>query len=119
MFKGKNLPICKPNDKLLNILHDLSEKQCGCLIIVDDESRLLGVFTDGDLRRAIQRKGPLVLESTVQELMTSKPRFIRPEYLAFDALKVMEDHFITSLPVIENERVIGLIRMHDIIQSRL
>lgn len=119
MFQGKNLPLCKPNDKLLHILHELSEKQCGCLLVVDDHFGLLGVFTDGDLRRAIQHKGTNVLESTIQELMTSKPHFITPSQLAFDALKKMEDHFITTLPVIENDQVIGLIRMHDIIQSRL
>ncbi|HEX2582532.1 MAG TPA: KpsF/GutQ family sugar-phosphate isomerase [Chlamydiales bacterium] len=122
MFKGSAVPVCRDTDKLIDQLHEFSTKQCGCLIITDENSQLQGIFTDGDLRRAIQLKGPRALESTLRELMTFSPKSISSEKLAIDAVQVMEEdpnRLITVLPVLEGAKVVGLIRMHDIIQAGL
>ena len=120
MLKEGALPLCKPSDKLIAVLHELSLKRCGCLVIADEKQRLQGIFTDGDLRRALQNMGSSVLEKTLAELMTKSPKWITSDQLAIQAVKAMEEdpaRLITVLPVVEKGRVVGLIRMHDILQK--
>jgi arabinose-5-phosphate isomerase len=93
------------------------------VLIVQSDQFLQGIFTDGDLRRALQNHGVAALEQTMEELMTKTPRTIAPHELAVRALQVMEGDQkkpITVLPVVSEERkVVGLVKMHDIIQSGL
>lgn len=123
MLTGNDLPLCTPQDKLLDTLVELSNKKCGCVLIVDANKTLLGIFTDGDLRRALQKHGPKALDTSMQELMTKTGRSISEDKMAIDALQLMEadqKHPITVLPVISEQRcVVGLIKMHDILQSGL
>lgn len=123
MLKDQDLPLCAPQDKLLETLVTLSNKRCGCVMIVDAQGKLQGIFTDGDLRRALQKYGPQALECRMQELMTSTPRAIAPSEKAINALQLMESDQkrpITVLPVVSDEqKVEGLIKMHDILQSGL
>ncbi len=121
MLKGNAVPICRPEDKLVDTLVELSNKQCGCVLVVDNQKKLLGIFTDGDLRRTLQGKGGSALESKMEEVMTLTARWIGPDTLAWDAMKAMESDQkrpIMVLPVLEEDKtVIGLIKMHDIVQS--
>lgn len=123
MLKGNDVPIAKPKDKLVDTLVELSNKRCGCVMIVDSDMKLLGIFTDGDLRRSLQKLGSGVLEATMQEVMTKAARFIQSEEMASAALTLMEadqKHPITVLPVVNEElKVVGLIKMHDVVQSGL
>jgi len=122
MVKGSSIPLCRPTDKLVDQLHKFSAMQCGCLVVADEKQQLQGIFTDGDLRRAIEKKGPLALESTLAELMTASPKTISHEKMAVDAIYTMEEEpkrLITVLPVLQGMKVVGLIRMHDIIQAGL
>lgn len=123
MLTGKKLPLCKAEDKLSDILIELSNKRCGCVLVVDDHMMLRGIFTDGDLRRALQGKGPNVLDLTMEQLMTCSPKYIGPSQLAIDAMHTMESdqkNAITCLPVLEeSKKVLGLIKLHDIVQSGL
>lgn len=123
MLKGDDIPRADPHSKLLDILVELSNKRCGCVLVLDPSHVLQGIFTDGDLRRALQKYGPKALESSIQMLMTRNPRYISSEEMAYQALSVMEAdqlHPVTALPVIDsNHRVVGLIKMHDIVQSGL
>lgn len=120
MLKEEAIPTCSPSDLLIAVLHELSVKRCGCLLIVDHNHHLLGIFTDGDLRRAIQAKGADALKSPMASLMTECPKAISAEELAFKAMQRMEEdpaHPITVMPVLQGERVVGLLRMHDILQA--
>ncbi len=120
MVSGASLPLCAPLDVLGSVLVELSNKQCGCICVVDDATRLLGIFTDGDLRRALQKLGPAALGATMGALMTAAPRTTTPDVLAYEAMRTMEadqKHPITVLPVVDDTRCIGLIKMHDILQS--
>lgn len=122
MLTGKKLPIAKPQEPLVEVLIELTDKRCGCLLIIDNEDRLLGIFTDGDLRRALQKEGGAVLERTVDEFMSARPKQIHPESMALEAMQLMEadqKHPITVLPVTLENKLVGLIRMHDILQSGL
>lgn len=116
MLKGDAVPLCQKEDRLIDVLHVLSAKRCGCLLVVDDARRLLGIFTDGDLRRAVQSKGNQALQMKIQELMTYSPKTASPDLLAQFALQKMEDsQRVTVLPVVDRDVVVGLLHMHDII----
>lgn len=123
MLKDKDIPLCHPNDKLFNTLVELSNKKCGCVLITDEKCSLQGIFTDGDLRRALQKHGPQALEMAMGSLMTPTARHIMSDEMASHALTLMEadpKRPITVLPVLgEEQKVVGLIKMHDIVQSGL
>ncbi len=122
MVQGAKVPTCKPTDLLGSVIVELSNKRCGCVLVMDEESKMEGIFTDGDLRRALQAHGPGVLSLPVEQMMTCSPKWTFPEKLAFEAMKEMEDpkREVTSLPVLtEDKKVVGLIKLHDIIQSGL
>lgn len=123
MLSGKDIPLGKSHDKLVDSLVELSNKRCGCILIVDEEQNLKGIFTDGDLRRALQGKGSEALNMTLQDLMTRTPRWIAFDELAAEALHLMEGdqkNPITVLPVLDSsKKVVGVIKMHDIVQSGL
>lgn len=121
MIKGINIPFCTPECKLVDTLVELSQKKCGCVLVMDKNNKLMGIFTDGDLRRSLQQKGASILESRMKELMTGAAKTIGPKDLAWKAMQVMEGdqkNAITVLPVIDQERtIVGLVKLHDIIQS--
>lgn len=121
MLKGPSLPVCQLDDKLVESLVELSNKRCGCLLVVNKEMILQGIFTDGDLRRALQKHGAKVLDQPINQLMTNSPRCIHPGKLAWEAMQHMEadqKNAITCMPVVdEGRKVLGLIRLHDLIQS--
>jgi arabinose-5-phosphate isomerase len=121
MLKGDALPTCKSTDRIVDILVELSKKRCGCVMIVDQSNHLQGVFTDGDLGRALNNFGSDALEKSIGDLMTLTPRCISPDSLARDAIIQMEadsKHPITVLAVVDESRVLlGVIKMHDILQA--
>ena len=120
MLQGDRIPTVGPYDRVMDILVELSNKQCGCVVVVDQKGAMLGIFTDGDLRRTLQKHGEGALRLRLEDVMTVSPRSTTPDRLAFEAMKLMESSPkspITVLPVVECERLIGLIKMHDIIQS--
>lgn len=123
MLTGERIPHCGPEDRLRDILVELSNKRCGCILVMDRDQKLLGIFTDGDLRRTLQKVGGQALESRMREIMNTNPNSITSEVLAWDAMKRMEGNYqkrIMELPVVDAEnRVIGLLHMHDIVQSGL
>lgn len=123
MLKGDQIPTCRPTDKLMDTLVELSNKRCGCVLVVNDKHQLLGIFMDGDLRRSLQKRGASILESPMKEVMTPHPRFASPDMLAWEAMKIMEadpQKRITVLPVIDpDHHLSGLIHLHDIVQNGL
>ncbi len=122
MVKDEAIPLAKPEDRLIDVLVELSNKKCGALMIVDPHKNFLGIFTDGDLRRALQNQGSTVLEKTMGDLMTAQALTIERHILAWDALKVMQKNpkrLVMILPVVEQGKVVGILRMHDLVQAGL
>jgi arabinose-5-phosphate isomerase len=120
MLHGEALPTCHTTDRLGAVLSELSDKKCGCLIVVDKDRAMRGIFTDGDLRRSLQTQNLQVLESRLEELMTRSALAISKDALAWDAMKLMQKDpkkWIMVLPVLEEGRLVGLLRMHDIIHA--
>jgi len=120
MWKGDSVPLALGSHRLEEVLQDFTDKRAGCLIVANVENKFEGIFTDGDLRRALQCHGPEVVRETLYSLMTKSALTVPKHILAWDALKIMQKdpkRWITSLPVIDEGRVIGLLRMHDIVQA--
>ncbi|MEM0909523.1 MAG: KpsF/GutQ family sugar-phosphate isomerase [Pseudomonadota bacterium] len=116
MLKDERVPICKPSTLLSGALLEISSKGLGLTAVVD-EQRMIGVFTDGDLRRALD-KGIDVRSSYVGELMSEKGVSILPDALAVDALNLMQEKRITALIVTDkNEKPIGALNMHMLLQA--
>jgi len=121
MIDRANVPLCRPDDKVMDTLLVLSKKRCGCVLIADQEHKLEGIFTDGDLGRALNSYGAAILDQPISSLMKSNPRRIEPNALAWKALQEMQSNPsnpITVLAVTDPmEKILGLIKMHDIVQA--
>jgi len=120
MIRGDAVPYCSPDHRLADMLVELSNKKCGCLVVVGQDRALQGIFTDGDLRRSLQSLGSNVLEKKLEDLMTRTAYFIHKDALAWDAMKMMQKDpkkWIMVLPVVEGSKVVGILRMHDIIHA--
>lgn len=121
MLIEKNVPITTPGAKLVDVLVELSSKRCGCVLVVSEEKVLLGIFTDGDLRRALEKYRSATLEMTMEDIMTKNPRSIGSDVMASEAVTMMEadqNRPITVMPVVDElNHVVGLIKLHDIIQT--
>lgn len=126
-IKVKNLmhasPNVSPEASLLEVVREISRHALGAVNVVDAEKHLIGIVTDGDLRRTIEKAENLNFEKTNAEaMMTKNPTVAVPEMLAFDALGLMENRprQINVLPVVdENKICVGLLRLHDIVRSGL
>lgn len=117
MRTGEALPRVGPGARLGEGLLEMTRKELGMTVVVDDRSRILGVFTDGDLRRALDRQID-IHTVTMSEVMTSPCRTISPQELAAEAVHLMEVHRITALPVADEQgRLVGALNVHDLLRA--
>ncbi len=123
MLTGNAIPKCTESELLADVLVELSNKKCGCICIVDNDNKLLGIFTDGDLRRTIQSEREKAFSIPIGNLMTSGPKVVSSDMLAYNAMLMMEENPkrpVTVLPVVDSAyHLIGIIKMHDILQTGL
>jgi arabinose-5-phosphate isomerase len=123
MHSGVESPTIGENAEWLEVIAAISRGGLGAVNVVDEQGHLLGIITDGDLRRTLQKIKLSELEHLgCSAIMTRNPVVSSPEMLAYQALRLMEDRprQISVLPVVDGERVcIGLIRLHDIVRSGL
>jgi arabinose-5-phosphate isomerase len=119
MHAGEASPIVRGSTTMPDVFHEMSSKRLGMTCVVDDGGRLLGVFTDGDLRRLMMRTTD-VLSLTAGEVMTPHPITIDRDLLAVEALRIMETHKITSVVVVDAERrVEGVVHLHDLWRTQM
>jgi arabinose-5-phosphate isomerase len=119
MHAGDAVPRVKPGTSLLGALAEITAKGLGMTTVVDDQQQLLGVFTDGDLRRAVDR-GYDIRSVALDAIMTRNPSVIGQNALAAEALTIMENRKITTLVVTdEHKRAVGVVHMHDLLRAGL
>ena len=119
MHAGEAAPIVQTTTPMADVFHEMSSKRLGMTCVVDVESRLVGVFTDGDLRRLMGRS-PNVLALAAGEAMTPNPVTISRELLAVEALKVMETYKITAVVVVNQRREVeGVVHLHDLWRTQM
>lgn len=120
MHTGEGIPSVLPSATLTEALMEMTRKHLGMTAVVDSSRRLLGVFTDGDLRRALDDDDVDLRGATVAALMTRGPKTIGADKLAIEAAQLMEKHQIHALLVVnENQQVVGALNIHDLLRARV
>jgi arabinose-5-phosphate isomerase len=117
MHKDQEVPRVEPETPLQNALLEMTEKGFGMTTVIDKKGKLIGVFTDGDLRRVIDSKIDL-RNAIIKDVMSSNPKTINQDILAAEALNIMEQSSITAV-IIENQHQhpVGVVHMHDILRA--
>jgi arabinose-5-phosphate isomerase len=119
MHAGDAAPIVRTSTAMADVFHEMSSKRLGMTCVVDDEQHLVGVFTDGDLRRLMGRS-PDVLALSAGQAMTPNPVTISRGLLAVEALKVMETYKITAVVVVDEQRTVeGVVHLHDLWRTQM
>ncbi|MGR0306693.1 KpsF/GutQ family sugar-phosphate isomerase [Acinetobacter beijerinckii] len=118
MHTGDELPKVKPETPMNKVLYEISDKRLGLTTVVDENDTLLGIFTDGDLRRMIDQQQGFDVNLIVEKVMTKNPLTISQEARAVEALEKMHERKINQFVVVDDaNKVIGVISMHDLIQA--
>jgi arabinose-5-phosphate isomerase len=119
MRSGSALPRVGPRASFIEMLGEMTGKGLGFAAIVDADGRVLGIFTDGDLRRLIER-GADLRELHAQEVMHRQPRCVSADALAVDAAEVMERHRVTSVLAVDAEgRLVGALNTNDLMRAKV
>jgi arabinose-5-phosphate isomerase len=114
MHTGETVPRVTSQTKMPDVIYEMSRKKLGVTTVVDGE-KLVGVISDGDLRRLLEKRGKDVLDLSAGDCMTKNPRTISGQEFAATALALMEEKKITSLVVIDNDRILlGIVHLHDL-----
>jgi len=118
MHRGDEIPLVNEETPMKEALFEITSKRLGVTAVVDAKGTLIGVITDGDLRRGLESKGD-IFQLKAKDLMTRNPKTIAADSLAAEAVDVMEQRPITSLFVLENgsKRPIGVIHLHDLVKA--
>lgn len=120
MHTGDQVPKVGVDSSLSEALVEMSRKGLGMTAVVDAENRLLGVFTDGDLRRALDDHAVDLRSTPLARLMTTKAKTIAPDKLAVEAARLMEDFTIHALLVVdEDKKLVGALNIHDLLRARV
>ena len=116
MHEGDALPLADTGTIMRDIIPTMSEKRFGCVGVIDDEGDLVGVITDGDLRRTLAEN---LLSRAVADVMTTAPKTIKPQALAAEAVAVMNDMKITNLFVVgdPSQKPLGILHIHDLLKA--
>ena len=116
---GSNLkPEVKPGDNLKRVIVEISRSRLGATAVVDEDKKLVGIITDGDLRRMLERETGLE-QVTAGDIMTPDPKSIPPDSLAVNALDLMRSFDITQLTVADGNEYLGIIHLHDLVRECL
>jgi arabinose-5-phosphate isomerase len=116
LVPNHDLPLVRPSTPLKDVILEISSKRLGCTAVVDDEMRLLGIITDGDLRRMLQKDVDL-RTARASDIMTKTPKTIDFNEYAVKALHMMQESSITQLAVVSQDKVVGFVHLHDLLKE--
>lgn len=114
MGTGNDVPQVMPTSSLLDATLEMTRKRYGTTAVIDDSGRLVGAFTDGDLRRSITTAD---LGDAVSRHMSTNPVIVEPDMLASEALKIMNDRTISTLFVVDGHSLVGIVHLHDLLRA--
>jgi arabinose-5-phosphate isomerase len=120
MHAGEQAPRVRPEAAMKDVLFEMTKKRLGMTTVVDGDGRLLGMISDGDLRRHMEKAGYALLDQTAGQCMTPRPLTVRRKELATAALALLEERKITSLPVVDETGVVeGVVHLHDLWKTEM
>ena len=114
MKMNLNIPLIAESKKMSYAILEMTSKGEGCVGVVSTKNELIGIITDGDIRRNMN---PKLLDKSVKEIMTRKPKTLSPNTLISKALKIMNEESITNIFITRQKKPIGIIHMHDILKN--
>lgn len=117
LYADNEKPQVGPDCSLKEVIVEMTAKRLGVTAVVDSENELLGIITDGDLRRMLERNG--LDKIMAKDIMTKNPLTIAPTEMAVNALDIMRKKEITQLAVTENKKYLGIIHLHDLVKEGL
>jgi arabinose-5-phosphate isomerase len=115
MHTGAEIPLAAVGTRISDAIDEMTAKTFGCVGIIDRNGSLVGIITDGDLRRHLGVAD--VLELDVEAVMTRKPKTVRPDQLASEALEIINSSKITALIVAEAGKPVGIVHFHDLLRA--
>ncbi len=116
LYKNNESPKVSPNENVRNAIIEISAKRLGATAVVDNNENLLGIITDGDIRRMLENN--LQIDNLVaSDIMTRSPKTCNPDQLAIKAFHLMEENNITQLAVLEDNKYVGIVHLHDILRE--
>ncbi len=118
LYINNEQPKVNASQTLKEAIVEMTKKRLGITAVVDNENNLLGIITDGDLRRMLE-KSVAIGETKVIGIMTRNPKTIEPDMLAVDALDILRKNEISQLVVVEKGKYLGIIHIHDLIREGL
>lgn len=113
MRVGDQIPVVPPGTKMPEAVATLAQKRVGCVCVVDDSGKLVGIITDGDLARNLHRN---LAETAVDDVMTRAPKTIDPDMFAGAAVALLNQHSISALVVADEGRPVGIVHFHDLLR---
>ncbi|MDX5421437.1 MAG: CBS domain-containing protein [Hymenobacteraceae bacterium] len=113
--KGNSVHAVDPTSTVYNALELMVEKNVGALLVLDDE-KFVGIFTERDYARKVILRGKASRETLVQEIMSEHPLTVTPDNTVEECMNLMTNKYIRHLPVMENDRLVGLVSMGDIVK---
>lgn len=117
MHTGSDIPTVHEDSNMKDVICEITSKKLGVTTVVDFDSRLMGIVTDGDLRRVLERETD-IFKLKAREVMTRNPKVISKDSLAVSAVQMMETYSITSLLILNGDRTIGgIIHLHDLLKK--
>lgn len=120
LYPGNALPLVSQTATLHEVILEITSKRLGATSVVNSEGKMVGIITDGDLRRMLNlHSGAELLSLKASDIMTSKPISIAPDEYAVNALEVMQSKSITQIVVVENDEVLGFVHLHDLLREGL
>ena len=114
MRSGTDVPLVGLGTRMAEAIVEMSSKGVGCVGITDGARSLVGIITDGDLRRHMR---PDLLDARVDDIMTPRPKTVRPDQLVSEALELLNASKITALMVVDAERPVGIVHFHDLLRA--
>ena len=114
MHPGNAVPLIKRGAPMSEAIVEMSAKGFGCVAVTDNDGKLAGVITDGDLRRHMRVD---LLQASVDAVMTASPKTVRPDQLASEALQILNSSKITALMVVDSGRPVGIVHFHDLLRA--
>lgn len=114
MHRGEAIPITPLGTRMSDAIVEMSAKGFGCIGVTDRDGRLVGIITDGDLRRHMRQD---LLDAQVDDVMTRDPKTVRPDQLVSETLELLNSQNITALFVVEGDRPVGLVHFHDLLRA--
>ena len=116
VYTHNELPLVKANTPLKDVILEISSKRLGCTAVIDENKNLLGIITDGDLRRMLEKNTNLT-DIKAADIMTRTPKRIEKDEFAVKALHQMQESNITQLAVMDGEHVVGFVHLHDLLKE--